>query len=77
MYYIIIIIILILDYQKFYSFNLRSSIIFCLSSGDIYLSLSISFSFASELFRGEVFETLLILSAILFPVKSLLASAVF
>ena len=34
-------------------------------------------SYASELFFGEVFETLVILSAILFPIKSPVASAVF
>ena len=54
----------------YYYINLRSSIIFCLSSGDIYLSLSISLSCSfdpvSELFCCEVFETLVILSAILF-----------
>ena len=53
------------------------SIIFCLSSGDIYFSLSISSSSVSELFRGEVFVAFVILSAILFPIKSLVASAVF
>ena len=31
----------------YYYINLRSSIIFCLSFQDIYLSLSISFSFVS------------------------------
>ena len=51
--------------------------IFCLSFGDIYFSLSISSSFVFELFCGEVFETLVILSAILFPIKSPVASAVF
>ena len=35
--------------------DLISSLIFCLSSGDIYLSISISSSFPSELFFGEVF----------------------
>ena len=42
--------------------NLRSSIIFCLSSGNIYVSLGISLSCSlitiSELFCCEVFETL-------------------
>ena len=48
------------------------------SSGGIYLSLSIySSSFVSELFLGEVSETLVILSAFLFLIKSLVASAVF
>ena len=45
-------------------------------SGGIYLSLSIS-SFVSELFFVEVFETFVFLSAILFPIKSPAASAVF
>ena len=45
--------------------------------GDISLSLSIFSSFVSELFCGEVFETLVILSAILFQIKSPVASAVF
>ena len=44
---------------------------------NICLSLSISFSFVSELLFGEVFETLVILSAILFQIKSLVASSVF
>ena len=44
--------------------NLRSSIVFCLCLRDICLSLSISSSFVSELFIGEVFEILGILSAI-------------
>ena len=35
---------------KLYYFNLRSSIILWLSSGDIYFYLSISFSFVSKLF---------------------------
>ena len=48
-----------------------------LSSGDIYLSLSISFSFVTELCFGEVYETLVILSAILLPIKSSVASPVF
>ena len=54
----------------YYYINLGLSIIFCLSSGDIYLSLSISLSCSfepvSKLFCCEVFETLVILSAILF-----------
>ena len=50
--------------------------IFCLNSRDLYFSLSIS-SFVSKLFCGEVFEDLVILSAILFPIKSPVASAVF
>ena len=52
-------------------------IILCLSSGGINLSISISFSFVSELSFGEVFETFVILSAILLPIKSPIASGVF
>ena len=58
-------------------FYLGSSIIVCLFSGDINLSISISFSFVSELFFGENFEGLVILSAILFPVKWPVISALF
>ena len=50
---------------------------FCLSSGNVYFSLSISSLFVSKLFCGDVFETLVILSTILFPIKSPVASAVF
>ena len=49
----------------------------CLCYGDIYFSTSISSSVAPELFLGEVFETVVILSAILFPIKSPVASAIF
>ena len=42
----------------------------------IYISLSIFSSFVSELSFGEVFENLVVLSAILFPFKSPVASAV-
>ena len=55
--------------------------IFCLSSGDIYLSSGISLSFlfviVSKLFCCEFFEISVILSAILLPTKSPVASAVF
>ena len=50
---------------------------FCLSSGNIYFSLIVSSSFVSKLFFGEVFDALVILSAILFPIKLSVASAVF
>ena len=62
----------------YYYINFRSSVIFCLFSGDIYLSLGISLSSpifsasfitASELLCGEVLKTFVILSAILLPVK--------
>ena len=61
--------------------NLRSSIIFCLSSGHIYLALSISLSCSfvtvSELYCGELLETFVTLLAILLLIKSPVASAVF
>ena len=58
-----------------YYFNLRSSIISCLFSGDIHLSLGISLSF-SELFCCEFFEPFAILVTILLPIKLPVASAV-
>ena len=64
-----------------YYINVRSSMIFCLSSGDIYLSLAISllcsFLTFSNLFCSKVFETLVILSVTLLPIKSPVASAIF
>ena len=41
------------------------------------ISLSCSFVIVSELFRGKFFETFIILSAVLLPIKSPVASAVF
>ena len=63
----------------YYYTNLNSSIIYCLFSGDIYLSFGISilFSFFNCNSLGDFFETLVILSAILLPIKSPFASAVF
>ena len=65
----------------YYYISRRSSIVFCLSIGDIYLSLgfslSCSFVTSSELFCGKVFETFVILSAILLQIKSPVASALF
>ena len=57
----------------------RSSIIFCVFYGDIYLSLGISLSnpVFSASFCDEVLKTFVILSAILLPIKSPVASAVF
>ena len=51
----------------------------CLFSGDMYLSFSISISssFCECNSLGDFFETLVILSAILLPIKSPVASAVF
>ena len=65
-----------------YYINLRSSIIFCLSSGDIYLSLGISSllslsTLISELFCGEVFENFVILTVILLLIKLLVIYAFF
>ena len=66
--------------------NLRSSIIFCLFSGDMYFSLGIylsipiffaSFVTVSELFFSKILEGFLILSAIFLPIKSSVAFAVF
>ena len=61
----------------YYYINLRSSIIFCLWSEELYLSLRTSSSFASGLFFCEVFEILVISSTILFAIESLVATAVF
>ena len=64
----------------YYYINLRPSIIFCPFSGDIYLSLDISLSFLLlanfRLFYGEVFETFVVLTAILLPFMSPVVSAV-
>ena len=65
--------------------NLNSSIICFLSSGDMYLFLGVviftSSSFVSSLlcdsFVDFFLETLVILSAILLPIKSPVASAIF
>ena len=72
-------------YTYFLGTNLNSSIICCLSSGDMYLFLwvviSTSCSYVSSLLCNSLadffFETLVILSAILLPIKSPVASAVF
>ena len=65
-----------------YYTNLNSSIICCLSSGDMYLFLGVALStFTSVSSFGnslvDFFEMLVILSAILLPIKSPVASAVF
>ena len=57
-----------------YYINIKSSINFCLNSGDMYLSLSTSSLFVSQLIFGDAF---VILSAILVPIKSPVTSAVF
>ena len=60
----------------YYYINLNSSIICGLSSGDIYLTfaISVSLSVVSDLFSGDF---CLIVLAILLPIKSPIASAVF
>ena len=67
-----------------YCTNLNSSIICFLFSGDIYFSFGISLSFSSVFkcdsfecnYFGD-FETLVILSAVLLPIKSPVTPAVF
>ena len=66
----------------YYYFNLRLSVIFYLSSGNIYIFLQESFlSYlfvtVSELFCCDVFDIFVVLSAILLPIKSLVACFVF
>ena len=64
----------------YYYTNLNSSIICFLFSGDIYLSFGFSISLLALLFCNSLeyfFETLVILSAVLLPIKSAVASAVF
>ena len=75
---------LALIHTYFLGTNVNSSIICFLSSGDMYLFLGItistSSSFVSSLLRNSLagyFETLVILSAILLPIKSPVASTVF
>ena len=68
----------------YYNTNLNSSIICCLFSGDIYIyiyvyiyiNISIS-SFCECKSLENFFERFVILSAILLPIKSLVASAIF
>ena len=63
------VLLLFLIFHYYIIFNL--SIIFCLSSRDTYLCLGISWSCSfvtvPELFCGKVFETFVILAAILLP----------
>ena len=66
----------------YYYTNLNSSIICCLFSGDMYLFLGVAYytSISVSSFGNsfvDFFETLVILSAILLPIKSPVASAVF
>ena len=61
--------------------NLNSSTICCLFSGDVYLFLGTSISSSEchflELSAEDFFETLVILSVILLPIKPPVVSAVF
>ena len=65
----------------FFYINLSSSIISCHFSEESYLSLGVSLLFlfiiVSELFSVSVFETFVILLAILLPIKSPVAAAIF
>ena len=69
----------------YYHIHLSSSITSCPSSRDIYLSLGISLGISwsislvtvSELFYCKIFETFVVLLAILLPIKSPVDSAVF
>ena len=63
----------------YYYINLNSSIICCLSFGEIYLSFGISLlnSFDCISSLCDFFDALVILSAILLPTKSPVAPAVF
>ena len=70
----------------YYYINLRSSIIFCLFPGDIYLYFGIflsntifsaSLSTGFQLPCGAVFDTFVILSAVLLSIKSPVVSAFF
>ena len=75
---------LTLIHTYFLGTNLNSSIICFFSSGDMYHFLGVAIStssFVSSLlcnsFIDFFFETIVILSAILLPIKSFVASAVF
>ena len=62
----------------YYYINLNSSIICCRSCWNIYLSFGISLLASFEWNSAEdFFETLVILSATLFPIKPPVASTVF
>ena len=66
----------------YYYTNLNSSITCCLSSGDMYLFLGVALSKSTSVLlfchsSADFFEANVILSAILFPIKSSVASAVF
>ena len=73
----------IFDIPLLYCINLNSLIVCYLFSRSIYFSFSISVSFSSifkvfcEVFEWYSFETFVILSAVLLPIISLVASADF
>ena len=71
--------LLFFDIPLLHYVNLNLLIICCLFSGDIYLSFGISNSslFCEYDSSEDFFETLVILSAILLPIKSPVAPAVF
>ena len=73
--------LLFFDIPLSYYYKLNSSIISCHSSGDMYLFCGASISsFCNSIecnSDGDIFETLVILTAILLGIKSLVASAVF
>ena len=76
-YYILSLSLSYITVIYYHYINLRSLKFCCLCSEDIYLCLIVSSSFVSELFCSETFDNLVILSAILFPIKSPVASTVF
>ena len=66
----------------YYYISLSSSIVCCLFSDDMYLFLVVALSTSASVssfgkFLVDFFERLVILSAILLPIKSPVASAVF
>ena len=63
----------------YYYISLNSSITCCLSFGDIYLSFGISLlpSVGDNFSSRDYLEVLVILSAVLLPIRSPVASAVF
>ena len=65
--------LLFFDIPLLYYISLNSSVMFCLSFGEIYFSLGISLltSFC------DFFDAIVILSAISLPIKSPVASAFF
>ena len=68
------------DVPSLYYFNRSSSRISCLSSGDAYVFIGVSLSCSLWLFLNYLvvnFLKLVILLAILLPIKSLVVSAVF